>query len=68
MNVNQIARECSGIPLGSYVLNARIGRVAYVSMLLSLKQHGQSRPHYFNLVYNTTVLHVEKKAAFRPLD
>ena len=45
MNVKQIARECSEHPLGSYVLNARIGSVAYVSTLMSLLQHGQTRPH-----------------------
>ena len=45
MNVKQIARECSGPPLGSYVLNACIGRVPYVFMLTSLQQHGQTRPH-----------------------
>ena len=45
MNVKQIARESSGPPLGSYVLNARIGRVAYVFMLISLQRHGQTRPH-----------------------
>ena len=58
LNVKQIAREYSRPPLGSYVLNVCIGRVAYVSTLLSLQQHGQTRPHWFNLVYNTTVLHV----------
>ena len=45
MNVNQIAREYSGPPLGSYVLNACIARVAYVSTLINLQQHGQTRPH-----------------------
>ena len=45
INVKQIARECSGPPLGSYVLNACIGRVAYVSTLMSLQQDGQIRPH-----------------------
>ena len=45
MNVKQIARECSGPPLGSYVLNACIGSVVYVSMLMSLRQHDQTRPH-----------------------
>ena len=45
MNVKQIARKCSGPPLGSYVLNACIGRVEYVSTLMSLQQHGQTRPH-----------------------
>ena len=58
MNVKQIAREYSGRPLGSYVLNMCIGRVAYVSTLMSLQQHGQTSSHLFNLVYNTTVLHV----------
>ena len=45
MNVKQIARECSGPRLGSYLLNAFIARVAYVSTLMSLQQHGQTRPH-----------------------
>ena len=45
INVKQIARECSGPSLGSYVLNACIERVAYVSTLMSLQQHGQTRPH-----------------------
>ena len=45
MNVKQIALECLGPPLGSYVLNECIGRVAYVSTLMSLQQHGQTRPH-----------------------
>ena len=45
MNVKQIARECSGPPLGSHMLNACIGRVAYVATLMSLQQHGQTRPH-----------------------
>ena len=46
MNVKQIVRECSGPPLGSYVLIACIGRVAYASSLMSLQQHGQTRPHW----------------------
>ena len=58
MNVKQIAREFSGPPLISYLLNACIGRVAYVSTLLSLHKHDQTHPYKFNLVYNTTVLHV----------
>ena len=58
MNVKQIAGEFLGPPLSSFVLNVCIGRVAYVSTLMSLQQHGQTRPHEFNLVYNTTVLHV----------
>ena len=45
MNVNQIARECSGPPLGLYVLKVCIGRVAYVSTLMTLQQHGHTRPH-----------------------
>ena len=45
MNVKQIARERSGTPLGSYVLNACIVCVAYVSTLMSLQQYGQTRPH-----------------------
>ena len=44
MNVKQIDRECSGPPLGSYLLNACIGRVAHVSTLMSLQQRGQT-PH-----------------------
>ena len=45
MNVKEIARKCSGPPLGSYVLNACIGRVAHVSSLMSLQKHGQTRQH-----------------------
>ena len=45
MNVKQIAWECSGPPVGSYVLKACIGRVAYESTLMSLQQNGQTRPH-----------------------
>ena len=56
MSVKQIALACSGPPLSSNVLNACIGRVAYVSTLMSLLQHGQIRQ--INLVYNTTVLQV----------
>ena len=44
MSVNQTALACSGPPLSSDVLNACIGRVAYVSTLMSLQQHGQTRP------------------------
>ena len=44
MSVKQIALACSGLPLSSNVLNACIGRVAYVSTLMSLQQHGQTRP------------------------
>ena len=58
MNVKQIARECSEPPLGSYVLKACIGRAAYMSTLMSLQHYGYTRPHKFNLVYNTMVLHV----------
>ena len=60
MNVKQIAPECSGPPLSSYILNTCIGRVAYVYTLMSLQQHG--RPTHINLTYNNTVLHVQKKA------
>ena len=56
MSVKQIALACSGPPLISNVLNACIGRVSYVSTLMSLQQHG--RPAQINLVYNTTVLQV----------
>ena len=45
MHVKQIARKCSEPPLGSYMLNVYIERVAYVYTLLSLQQHGQIRPH-----------------------
>ena len=58
MNVKQIARECLGPPLGSYVLNACIERVAYVTTLMSLQQYGQTHLHKFNLGYNTTELDV----------
>ena len=45
MNVKQTARECLEPPLGSYVLNACIGCVAYVTTLMSLQEYGQTRPH-----------------------
>ena len=45
MNVKQIARECSGPPLGSYVLNACIESVEYVSTQISMQEHDQTRPH-----------------------
>ena len=48
MNVKQIARECSGPPLDSYVLNACIGHVAYVSMLMSLQS--MAKPAHINLI------------------
>ena len=44
MSVKQIALACSGPPLSSNVLNASIGRVAYVSTLVILQLHGQTRP------------------------
>ena len=44
MSVKQIALACSGPPLSSNVLNACIRRVAYVSTLMSLQQHGRTRP------------------------
>ena len=44
MSVKQIALACSGLPLSSNVLNACIERVAYVSTLMSLQQHGLTRP------------------------
>ena len=44
MSVKQIALASSGPPLGSNVLNACVGRIAYVSTLISLQQHGQTRP------------------------
>ena len=44
MSVKQIALACSRHPLSSNVLNACIGRVAHVSTLMSLQQHGQARP------------------------
>ena len=43
MSVKQIALACTGPPLSSKVLNACIGRVAHVSTLMSLQQHGQTR-------------------------
>ena len=45
MSVKQIALVCSGPILSSNVLNACIGRVAYVSTLISLQQHGQIHPN-----------------------
>ena len=44
MSVKQIALACSGPPLSSNVLNTCIERVAYGSTLMSLQQHGQTRP------------------------
>ena len=44
MSVKQIALVCLGPPLSSNVLNACIGRVAYVFTLMSLQQHEQTRP------------------------
>ena len=44
MSVKQIALACSGPPLSSDVLNACTGRVAYVSTLMNLQQHGQTSP------------------------
>ena len=44
MSVKQIALACSGPPLSSKVLDGCIGRVAYVSTLMSLQQRGQTRP------------------------
>ena len=52
----KIALACSGPPLSSNVLNAWIGRVAYVSTLRACNSMG--RPAHINLVYNTTVLQV----------
>ena len=43
MSVKQIALACSGPHLSSNMLNAFIGRVAYVSTLMSLQQRGQAR-------------------------
>ena len=45
MNVKQIAPECYRPSLASYVLNACVRRVTYVTMLMNLQQHGQTRPH-----------------------
>ena len=44
MSVKQIALACSGPPLSSNVLKECIGHVAYVQTILSLQQHGQTRP------------------------
>ena len=44
MSVKQIALACSGPPLSSNALDGCIGRIAYVSTLISLQQHGQTRP------------------------
>ena len=52
MNVKQITLACSGPPLSSNVLNACIGSVAYVSTLLSLQQHGQTRPDKSSALYH----------------
>ena len=44
VHVKEIALAWSGSHLSSNVLNASIGHVAYVSTLMSLQQHGQTRP------------------------
>ena len=44
MSVKQNALACLGPLLSSNVLNACIGRVAYVSTLMSLQQQSQTRP------------------------
>ena len=44
MSVKQIALACSGPLLSSNMLNACIGWFAYVSTLMRLQQHGQTRP------------------------
>ena len=44
MSLKETALTCSGPPQCSNVLNACIGRVAYVSTLMSLQQHGQTLP------------------------
>ena len=46
MSVKQITLACSEPPLSSNRLNACIGRVAYVSTLMILQQHGQTHPDY----------------------
>ena len=43
MSVKQIAVASSAPPLSSNVLSACIGCVTYVSTLMSLQQHGQTR-------------------------
>ena len=64
MNVKQIAWECSGPPLGSYLLNSCIGRVAYVSLLMSLQQQWQTRPH-LSSVYHHCITVLSRKYASR---
>ena len=44
VRVKQIALAKSGPPLSSNVLNACIGHVAYVSTLICLQHHWQTRP------------------------
>ena len=44
MSVKQIALAFLGTPLSSNVLNACIGRVAYVFTLMILQEHVQTRP------------------------
>ena len=44
VSVNQIDLTCSGPPLSSNMLNACMWHVVYVSTLMSLQQHGQTRP------------------------
>ena len=66
MSVKQIALACSGPLLSSNVLNACIGRVAYVSTLMSLQQHGQTRPNYSSVYYHS-ITGIER-GAFRLVD
>ena len=49
-SVKEIAMAWSGPPLSSNVLNVCIEHVAYVSMLMSLQQHGQTHPNKSNCI------------------
>ena len=53
MSVKQISLACSGPPLSSKVLNASVERVAYVSTLMSLQQHGQTSPDFSSVQYHS---------------
>ena len=52
MSVKQIALAYLGLPLSSNMLNTCTGSVAYVSTLMSLQQHGQTRPDQSSVSYH----------------
>ena len=66
MSIEQIALACSGPPLSCNMLNACSGRVAYVSKLMSLQQHGQTLPDKSSDLYHS-ISYIER-GAFRFVD